>query len=69
MADTPSKSVSAAADSSQDSPQLAHFKFREKELVAKIERIKNAKPEPGFDYAASIARAEAQLAVIRKEMK
>lgn len=52
-----------------DSPQLAHFKSREKELVEKLKRLESVKPEPGFDSAAAIERNKALLKEVRDAMK
>lgn len=60
---------SKAPASVPDSPQLAHYKAREKELSAKIDDMKGRKAEPGFDYTAAVARNESLLASVRKEIK
>ena len=55
--------------SSQENPQLAHFRHREKEIAAKIDRLKNQQDVPGHDKAEAIARNEGQLKQIRQEIK
>lgn len=52
-----------------DSPQLAHYKFQEKELVRALKDLEGKTSEPGFDYETVKVRTEALLAEVRKEIK
>jgi hypothetical protein len=64
MAEDVSKKAAAA-----DSPQIAHYKFREKVLLDKQRQLEASKPEQGFDKAAALERIKGQLAEIRAELK
>lgn len=54
---------------SADSSELANLKFKEKGLIQKLKDLEGKKSEPGFDLTAAKARAEANLAEVRKAIK
>ena len=69
MASKSEGSDQKSESSPQESPQLAHFRFREKELVDKLKRIAEHPETTAHDIAGSKQRTELALKEVRAEIK